>query len=534
MLSETFRLFFSSWFVYLIFGMLFGSFLNVVIYRVPLGLSIVSPPSSCPKCGHRILWSENIPVLSWLFLRGKCSGCSLPISIEYPIVEALVGLITLGLYLFTGPSIILLIYIPLSYTLFCIMLIDFKTYSIPHGLNLTLFIISISGAVLNIFTDNFLGFSFIYSILGGIAGYGILFLIQTAGKIIYKQDAVGTGDLFLLGSAGILLGPKLIFTAFILGSLIAVVSYSVPTLINIKKRKTEAVYYKKLADGLAVEFKTCEEELDLLSLRLQLSYNLKDNEYDNIEREIFQLLDKPDITNLTILRLFFRLIAAERKTKAIEVLSKIDMSKSKIVSDISETVKEDLIGYDSPKDNLDLLADCSKHILSGDFYKLICEKKSEILREDLTDSIDEIKKISKSIPDQNEKFSYLMKHNRYFQFNGYTAEQKIITDLIEKDIDLSQNSLRQNYYAELGYVYFKDFFFSDSKKCVDKLISTLEQEKAIPDSIKKLYNISLFRLVFFKQRLAFGPYLAIGIMLALLWGNIIINRYYEFLERIFL
>ena len=117
------------------FGMIFGSFLNVVVYRVPNGLSIVSPPSACPKCGYVLKWYDNIPVLSWIFLRGKCRKCKLPISIEYPIIELITGLITLGLFFYFGPSLKLIIYIPLAYTLLCITLVDFKTYSIPYGLN---------------------------------------------------------------------------------------------------------------------------------------------------------------------------------------------------------------------------------------------------------------------------------------------------------------------------------------------------------------------------------------------------------------
>ncbi len=534
MLTETFRLFFSSWFIYLIFGMLFGSFLNVVIYRVPNGLSIVSPPSSCPKCGHRILWYENIPVLSWIFLRGKCSRCKLPISIEYPIVEALVGLITLGLFLYTGPSISLLIYIPLVYTLFCIMVIDFKTYSIPHGLNITLFIICVSGVLLNSFGDNFTGISLLYSVIGGVTGFGILYIIQAAGKIIYKQDAVGMGDLFLLGSAGILLGPKLIVTAFILGSLTAVISYIVPSLINLKKRKSEALYYKELADKITCNSRDTDEELDLLGLRLQLSYNFNDADFNDIEKRIFNNLNNKDIKNITILRLFFRFTAVENKTKAIEILNKFKLDSSDKANNIRQAVNEDLIGYDSPKDNFDLLTDFSKNILSGKLLKFLNENKELILKESFTDSVEDILKEAQLIPDVNDRLNFFLKYNRHFQFNGYTAEQKKIIEMIEENIDLSENSLKQIYLSEISYVYFKDFFFDESKKSFDCLLNVIQKERILPDTIKKMYNISLFRFVFYKQRLAFGPFLAIGIMLSLLWGNIIISKYYEFLERMFL
>jgi leader peptidase (prepilin peptidase)/N-methyltransferase len=81
------------------FGACVGSFLNVVVYRLPEGLSVVSPPSRCPRCGGRLGWRENLPVLGWLFLRGRCRSCRLPISIQYPLIEAFVGVLFAGLFL---------------------------------------------------------------------------------------------------------------------------------------------------------------------------------------------------------------------------------------------------------------------------------------------------------------------------------------------------------------------------------------------------------------------------------------------------
>ena len=89
---------FSAVFVF-IYGLLFGSFLNVCIYRIPLGKSIVFPPSSCTKCNHKITWYENIPVFSWIALRGRCAGCHEPISPRYLIVELVGGAIFLSVYL---------------------------------------------------------------------------------------------------------------------------------------------------------------------------------------------------------------------------------------------------------------------------------------------------------------------------------------------------------------------------------------------------------------------------------------------------
>src|SRR5438045_7108616 len=88
--------------VFFIFGAMVGSFLNVCIYRMPRGMSVVSPPSHCPHCNYSIPWYLNIPLLTWLYLRGKCANCKAPISIRYFLVELLTGLIFLGLWLLYG------------------------------------------------------------------------------------------------------------------------------------------------------------------------------------------------------------------------------------------------------------------------------------------------------------------------------------------------------------------------------------------------------------------------------------------------
>src|SRR5664279_3461149 len=93
----------------LIFGMLVGSFLNVCICRLPKGESVVSPPSHCPNCDYRIRWYDNIPLASYLLLRGKCRGCGKHISVQYPLVELLNGLLTLALFLRFGPTLAFLV-----------------------------------------------------------------------------------------------------------------------------------------------------------------------------------------------------------------------------------------------------------------------------------------------------------------------------------------------------------------------------------------------------------------------------------------
>jgi len=534
LLSQSIDLFFSLWYIYFIFGMVFGSFLNVVIYRVPNGLSIISPPSSCPKCGHVIKWYENIPVLSWIFLKGRCSECRLPISIEYPVVELSAGLITSGLFFHFGPSIQLLIYIPLAYTLFCILIIDFKTYSIPHGLNITLFVICLSGSILNIIVDRYLNSGIIHSVSGALTGFLILYLIQIAGKLIYKQDALGTGDLFLLGSAGLLLGPKLTLTAFFLGSLAAVISYSIPALINLKKQKQQALYFKNTADGMQLAgFENDDEKIDVLGLKLQLYYNLADERFDSVLKDIQNLTEDKELKNLSFLRLFFRFLAIGLSDKAAGFLQALDLKSDSLVSDIGKVINEDLIGYDSPKDNFSVLLEYSKKVNIKKLSEMLMRNKDSFIKEEF-ETYNKIEEISNSISDDDKKLEFLLKHNRLFQFNGYTAEQKKITELIEKSVDLTDEKNNQRYLSELSYVYFKDFYFDQSRSAFEILIKNAAGKPVNAKALKAVYNISLFRIAFYKQRLAFGPFLALGILVSLIYGERLINLYFNFLEKMFM
>jgi len=513
--------------------MIFGSFLNVVIYRVPEGKSIVSPPSSCPKCGHVIRWYENIPVFSWIFLRAKCSGCRLPISVEYPVVEALTGLITLGLFLYAGPSAFLLICIPLSYVLFCIMVIDYKTYSIPHGLNITLFAVCVLGSIINFTAGNFLNLDYSAPFLGALTGAGLMFLIQFAGRIIYKQDAMGTGDVYLMGAAGILLGPKHIFTAFIFGSVIAVVSYSIPSFISFIKRKNEALKFRSAADQLFRSFNDPDTDLDLAGLRMQLTRAFGENGSGEIADQIKSEFRRLNLKNITVLRLYFRYKAVDNNDTSVELLSKFKTEDKNAVLDIKSVINEDLIGYDSYEDNFKLLYDdCRKNGLDV-FLKILNENKNLILEQKTSFDLECINREASEIKDPAARLELLLKYNRQFQFNGFTAEQKKIISMIASDPELQKNRLKERFYSDLSYVYYKDFYFKDSRESFEKFNKITDPDHLSAETIKTIYNISLFRLVFYKQRLAFGPFLAVGIMLSLLWGNVIIQAYFNFLQRFF-
>ncbi len=201
-----------------LFGSIIGSFLNVLIVRLPKGESVVSPPSHCPHCGYRIPPWQNVPILSYLFLRGKCHSCGQKISPQYPLVEFFSGLVAaiviweMGLGWF-AVSLVIFIYL-----LAVMTIIDIRHRIIPDA-------ITISGIVLGIiFTSlerpGITGL--VQSVLGVVVGGGSLYLIALFGDWLFKKESMGGGDIKLAGMFGAFLGWKLtllgIFFGFVVGA----------------------------------------------------------------------------------------------------------------------------------------------------------------------------------------------------------------------------------------------------------------------------------------------------------------------------
>jgi len=219
--------YYSSWIVF-IFGTIVGSFLNVCIYRIPAGLSIVSPPSSCPNCGHKIRWYENIPILSYLFLRGRCAGCKALISLRYPLVEALNGLLfVLILYSF-GVIWVTPIYFLLASALVVITFIDLDHQIIPD-------VISLPGIGTG-FLCSFLipWITWLDSLLGIVLGGGLLLLIAMGYEYLAKREGMGGGDIKLLAMLGAFMGWKAIFPIVFIASLVGTL-IGVPVMLLGKK-----------------------------------------------------------------------------------------------------------------------------------------------------------------------------------------------------------------------------------------------------------------------------------------------------------
>lgn len=205
--------------VIFIFGITIGSFLNVCIYRIPLHQSIVTVSSHCMTCGRKLKWYDMVPVFSWLLLGGKCRSCKSKISLQYPVIESLNGILYVVICLVNGMNLFSLIYCLMTSALLTLSLIDWRTYEIPPGINAFLFILGVAAAVLD--RGNLL------SHLAGmvcISGFlGILYLIS-------RGRAIGGGDIKLMFACGLILGWKQIILAFLLGCIIG----SVIHLIRIR------------------------------------------------------------------------------------------------------------------------------------------------------------------------------------------------------------------------------------------------------------------------------------------------------------
>ena len=211
-------------FVFLI-GASFGSFLNVCIGRWPEGLSVVKPRSRCPKCGHQISASENIPILSWLILRGRCSGCRERISIQYPIVELLVGLLWLAAYMYFGLTFTAFRVAVFATVLLGIAITDAKHFLIPDGFT----VFGVFFVLLSSFVALYVGEAEPFArpweaILGMCVGAGAISIVGWLGEVWLKRPAMGFGDVTLMAVVGAAVGPaRALLTIFIAAAIAPVI-----------------------------------------------------------------------------------------------------------------------------------------------------------------------------------------------------------------------------------------------------------------------------------------------------------------------
>lgn len=206
-----------------VLGLLIGSFLNVVVWRVPRGESIVSPPSACPRCGHRIRARDNVPVLSWLLLRGRCRDCGAPISRRYPLVEAATGLLFALTAWLTGPSWTLPGLLYLVGIGGALALIDVDVHRLPDAIVLPSYPVAV--ALLALASWNPGGEADWAALVRAAIGAGAMFAVYFLLVLVYPAG-MGFGDVKLAGLLGLYLGwfgwgalGLGFFAAFLLGGL---------------------------------------------------------------------------------------------------------------------------------------------------------------------------------------------------------------------------------------------------------------------------------------------------------------------------
>lgn len=202
-----------------IIGTFLGSFANVCIYRLPKGESIVTPRSRCPNCGKLLTAVELVPAISWVILRGRCRKCDATISARYPLVELLSGLLLFATYTRFGLSLDFVIFAILNLTLLVVIFIDIDHHLI---LNKITYPLAALGIILSWIPHYPLAeefpMSFYDSLLGMIFGGGILFLFAVIGKLCYKKEAMGLGDVKLFMAIGAFTGIKTVFYVLLFSS----------------------------------------------------------------------------------------------------------------------------------------------------------------------------------------------------------------------------------------------------------------------------------------------------------------------------
>ena len=215
------------WAIYSFFvGACFGSFLNVCISRWPDGLSVVRPRSRCPNCGHQITALENIPIFSWLALRGKCRGCGNPISFQYPLVEIVVGIVWMLSFLHFGLTFTSARVAVFVTVLIGIAVTDLKRYLIPDGFTVFGLIWVVVTAIAALFVGNDDIFAGAYgALIGACVGAGAIAIAGWLGEVALKKEAMGFGDVTLMAMVGAAVGPNRALMTIFIGAFIGAVVF---------------------------------------------------------------------------------------------------------------------------------------------------------------------------------------------------------------------------------------------------------------------------------------------------------------------
>ena len=230
-----------------VFGAILASFFGVVIDRVPRGESIVSPPSHCPACGHKLKWYENIPIFSWLFLRGKCKACGEKIGLFWFLYELIGGLSLVLALLAFGVTWETLFVLAIVLILLLIAGYDYKTQTFPD-----LFWIIFLAFALGLFFFRVFALEadFWDYLIGVAAGFAFFGLIKLVGGAILKRDCLGGGDVLVMGIAGLVLGWINLSLSLLFASLLGLLLEWIPILLGKKERGREIPFCPYLVFGI--------------------------------------------------------------------------------------------------------------------------------------------------------------------------------------------------------------------------------------------------------------------------------------------
>ncbi len=214
----------------LIFGMVWGSFLNVCIYRIPIGKSVVFPPSACPKCSRGIKWYENIPVISYIFLRGRCAGCGIRISPVYPVVELVTGLLFLYAFVYFGLTVELPFILFFISSMIVVSGVDISCQIVPDRIVLPGMVL---GLVYGALSEKI---SFYESLAGLLIGGGLLLTVIVVFYLVTRKIGMGGGDVKLLAMIGAFTGALKLPGVLFVASISAILFYIIAKVVFKTKR----------------------------------------------------------------------------------------------------------------------------------------------------------------------------------------------------------------------------------------------------------------------------------------------------------
>ena len=216
----------ASWIVLFLLGASIGSFLNVCISRWPADLSVVTPRSRCPRCEKPIAWYDNIPVISWLVLRGKCRGCGLPISAQYPLIELATGAIWVAAVWWFGPTFTALRVAICATILLGVLMTDLLHYVIPDGFTVSGFAFALVASVVALVLGERWPFAGPWdAFLGACAAAGLIAIVGWLGEVILRKEAMGQGDVTLMAFIGAMVGPTRGFLTVFIGAAIGAIVF---------------------------------------------------------------------------------------------------------------------------------------------------------------------------------------------------------------------------------------------------------------------------------------------------------------------